>query len=142
MKLHVSSLQWQITGTGICISGAGILRAVLLMNQLSLLKYYSWWASKHFRTFGRQYNSLVSRAIYPLTQQNIPEDLKLYWFCSIQTVSLPVSYFSDCKMRSLIVGVEHVLNTEINNIQWYFIFISFILFSFTCQSWSSWRRKL
>ena len=38
MKLHVSSLQWQITGTGICISGADILIALLLM------KYYSWSA--------------------------------------------------------------------------------------------------
>lgn len=75
-------------------------------------------------------------------QQNIPEDLKLSWFCSIQTVSLPVSYISNCKMRSLTVRVEHVSNTEINNIWWYLIFISFILFSITCQSWSSWRRKL
>jgi len=57
MKLHVSSLQWQITGTGICISGADILIAVLLMIQLSLLKYYSWSVSKQFQAFERQYNS-------------------------------------------------------------------------------------
>lgn len=56
MKLRVSLLQWQITSTGICISGADILIAVLLIIQLCFNKYYSWSVSK-FQTFGRQYNS-------------------------------------------------------------------------------------
>jgi hypothetical protein len=142
MKLHVSSLQWQITGTGICILGADILIAVLLMIQLSLLKYYYWSASCQFQTFGRQYNSSQCQDLFTHWQHNISEDLKLYWFCSIQTVPLPVSYFSDCEMKSLTVRAEHVLNTKINYIHWYLIFISFIVFSFTFQSWSSWRRKL
>jgi hypothetical protein len=142
MKLHVSSLQWQITCTGICILRADILIAVLLMIQLSLLKYYYWSESRQFQTFGRQYNSSQCQDLFIHWQHNIPEDLKLYWFCSIQIVSLPVSYFSDCEMRSPTVRVEHVLNIKINNIQWYLIFISFILFSFTFQSQSSWRRKL
>jgi hypothetical protein len=51
MKLHVSSLQWKITGTEICISGADILAAVLPMIQLRLLGYYSWSMSKQFQAF-------------------------------------------------------------------------------------------
>ena len=73
MKLHVSSLQWQITGTGICIAGADILIAVLLMNQLSLLKYYSWSASKHFQMFGRQHNSSHSVKSYLSTDSKISQ---------------------------------------------------------------------
>lgn len=78
MKLHVSSLQWQITGTGICISGADILIAVLLMIQPSLLKYYSWSVSKQFRHLEDNTIHHSVKSYLPSDTHNNPEDLKLY----------------------------------------------------------------